>query len=242
MIYQQLQPNLFDEKVQYPNEAFSRNQGLGMTSQRTRDRLVKRLMELGISDQRVLNTMRQVPRHCFLDEAMGSRSYEDTALPIGYGQTISQPIVVATMTQWLLANTDQQPMNKVLEIGTGSGYQTAILSLLINQIFSVERIAPLMSKARDALTDLELTNITFELNDGHWGWPQQAPFDGIISAASPAKLPEELIAQLKEGGRLVMPIGEQQQLLYGFEKTSTGVKETCLGEVLFVPMKQGIEA
>jgi len=241
VIYQQPKSSLFDFAVEYPNDAFRRNQGLGMTSQRTRDRLIKRLMELGIYDERVLNTMRQVPRHCFLDEAMGSRSYEDTALPIGYGQTISQPIVVASMTQWLLADSDRNSMKKVLEIGTGSGYQTAILALLVDQVFSVERIAPLMARARDVLTELELNNITFELNDGHWGWPQQAPFDGIISAASPSTLPEELILQLKEGGRLVMPIGEHQQLLYGFEKTSTGVKETCLGEVLFVPMKQGIE-
>lgn len=234
--------NLFDTVLTYPNEAFRQKQGVGMTSQRTRDRLVKRLIELGIYDERVLNAMRQVPRHCFLDEAMGSRSYEDTALPIGYGQTISQPIVVATMTQWLLADTDHRPMKKVLEIGTGSGYQTSILSLLIDEIYTVERIAPLMARARDVLNDLQLSNITFNLNDGHWGWQDEAPFDGIISAASPAKLPEELISQLKEGGRLVMPIGEQQQLLYGFEKTATGVKETCLGEVMFVPMKQGIEA
>ncbi len=237
----QAKKSIFDYAPDYPNEVFRRNQGLGMTSQRTRDRLIRRLMELGIEDERVLNVMRLVPRHCFLDEAMASRSYEDTALPIGYGQTISQPIVVATMTQWLLANTDQYPMKRVLEIGTGSGYQTAILSLLVEQVFSVERIAPLMERAQQVLHELQLNNITFELNDGHWGWPQQAPFDGIISAASPAKLPEELILQLKEGGRLVMPIGEQHQLLYGFEKTSTGIKETCLGEVLFVPMKQGIE-
>ena len=235
-------PNLFDLAVEYPNEAFRQQQGLGMTSQRTRDRLIKRLLELEIYDDRVLNAMRQVPRHCFLDEAMGSRSYEDTALPIGYGQTISQPIVVASMTQWLLADTDNRPMKKVLEIGTGSGYQTSILSLLVEQVYSVERIAPLMERAQSVLSSLQLTNITFDINDGHWGWSKQAPFDGIISAASPAKLPEELIVQLKEGGRLVMPIGEQQQLLYGFEKTSTGVKETCLGEVLFVPMKQGIES
>jgi len=232
---------LFDTAVSYPNEAFRQRQGVGMTSQRTRDRLVKRLIELDIHDERVLNAVRQVPRHCFLDEAMGSRSYEDTALPIGYGQTISQPIVVATMTQWLLAETHNKPMKKVLEIGTGSGYQTSILSLLIDEIYTVERIAPLMARARTVLSELELSNIHFNLNDGHWGWKDKAPFDGIISAASPAKLPEELVSQLKEGGRLVMPIGEQQQLLYGFEKTSTGIKETCLGEVMFVPMKQGIE-
>ncbi|WP_373017128.1 protein-L-isoaspartate(D-aspartate) O-methyltransferase [Thiomicrorhabdus sp.] len=212
-----------------------------MTSQRTRDRLIRRLMELGISDHRVLNAMRVVPRHLFLDEAMGTRSYEDTALPIGYGQTISQPIVVATMTQWLLADTANYPMDKVLEIGTGSGYQTAVLSLLVKQLFSVERIEPLTRKAQTVIQSLDLDNIQFDLSDGHWGWPSNAPFDGIISAAAPEKLPEELISQLKIGGRLVMPIGEEQQLLYGFVKTSTGVKKTCLGEVLFVPMKQGIE-
>ena len=233
--------NLFELSVDYPNEAFRQLQGVGMTSQRTRDRLIKRLMAMGIHDQRVLNAMRQVPRHCFLDEAMASRSYEDTALPIGYGQTISQPIVVATMTQWLLANTDHCPMKKVLEIGTGSGYQTSILALLVDKVYSVERITPLMARAKTVLAKLALDNIAFDLADGHWGWPQQAPFDGIISAASPAKLPEELISQLKEGGRLVMPIGEKSQLLYGYEKTATGVKTTCLGEVLFVPMKQGIE-
>lgn len=232
---------LLDVPVNYPNDAFRKKQGVGMTSQRTRDRLIQRLMELGITNKDVLNAMRQVPRHCFLDEAMGSRSYEDTALPIGYGQTISQPIVVATMTQWLLANTDNTPISKVLEIGVGSGYQTAILSLLIDKVFGVERIAPLMARAQTVLNELQLPNISLDLSDGHWGWPSKAPFDGIISAASPAKLPEELISQLREGGRLVMPIGEQQQLLYGFEKTSTGVKETCLGEVLFVPMKQGVE-
>lgn len=225
--------------VIYPNEAFQRQQGLGMTSQRTRDRLVKRLNEeLSIQDESVLNAIRVTPRHCFLDEAMGSRAYEDTALPIGFGQTISQPWVVAKMTQWLLKNRD---VTKVLEIGTGSGYQTAILSLLVPHVYSVERIEPLLSKAKQALANLDLTNISFDLNDGHWGWGNQAPFNGIISAASPAKVPEELFSQLIEGGRLVMPVGEEQQLLYGFVKTSTGYTEECLGEVLFVPMKQGIE-
>lgn len=227
------------QPVIYPNEAFQFQQGLGMTSQRTRDRLVKRLSEeLSIQDESVLNAIRVTPRHCFLDEAMGSRAYEDTALPIGFGQTISQPWVVAKMTQWLLKNRD---VTKVLEIGTGSGYQTAILSLLVSHVYSVERIEPLLEKAKQALTGLGLTNIAFDLNDGHWGWENQAPFNGIISAASPAKVPEELFRQLVEGGRLVMPVGEEQQLLYGFVKTSTGYTEECLGEVLFVPMKQGVE-
>ncbi|BCN93412.1 protein-L-isoaspartate O-methyltransferase [Thiomicrorhabdus immobilis] len=226
--------------MQYPNAAFEKHQGLGMTSQRTRNRLVDRLVEKGVSSSNVLEVMRIVPRHLFLDEAMASRSYEDTALPIGYGQTISQPWVVAKMTQWLLDTS--QPINRVLEIGTGSGYQTAILSLLVDEVFSVERIQPLSERAMGVLQTLELDNIQFSLSDGHWGWPDKAPFDAIISAASPAELPQELINQLKMGGRLVMPIGETKQLLYGFEKTPNGIIETCLGEVMFVPMKEGIEA
>jgi len=226
--------------MRYPNSAFDAYQGLGMTSQRTRNRLVDRLMEKGVTDNQVLDTMRVVPRHLFLDEAMSSRSYEDTALPIGYGQTISQPWVVAKMTQWLLESPIQ--IKKVLEIGTGSGYQTAILSLLVDEVFSVERIQALSERAEITLDKLQLENIQFSLSDGHWGWPDKAPFDAIISAASPAELPHELINQLKVGGRLVMPIGESRQLLYGFEKTSSGVIETCLGEVMFVPMKAGVES
>jgi len=226
--------------VDYPNAAFEVNQGLGMTSQRTRNRLVDRLIDKGISGLSVLEVMRLVPRHLFLDEAMASRSYEDTALPIGYGQTISQPWVVAKMTQWLLDS--DQPVSKVLEIGTGSGYQTAILSLLVNEVYSVERIQPLSERAQRTLAKLDLSNVQFSLSDGHWGWPEQAPFDAIISAASPAELPLELIKQLKVGGRLVMPIGDSEQLLYGYVKTETGVTKTCLGEVMFVPMKTGVEA
>jgi protein-L-isoaspartate(D-aspartate) O-methyltransferase len=225
----------------FPNAAFEKHQGVGMTSQRTRDRLISRLLTLGITDQRVIGAMRVVPRHLFLDEAMGTRSYEDTALPIGYGQTISQPIVVATMTQWLLAGTPHGCLHKVLEIGTGSGYQTAVLSLLVDTLYSVERIQPLLNKAQNRLQALQLSNVHLDVSDGHWGWPSHAPFDAIISAAAPAALPEELLDQLKEGGRLVMPIGEQEQLLYGFIKTASGVKQTCLGEVLFVPMRRGIE-
>ena len=228
-----------NEPLIFPNEAFASLQGMGMTSQRTRNRMVQRLQaEYHIEDLAVLNAMRVTPRHVFLDEAMASRAYEDTALPIGYSQTISQPWVVAKMTQWLLKTGD---VTKVLEIGTGSGYQTAILSLLVKQVYSVERIEPLLLRAQAALKRLELNNIQFELNDGHWGWRQKAPFNGIISAASPASVPEELFEQLVEGGRLVMPVGQTQQLLFGYVKTSTGVIEECLGEVLFVPMKQGIE-
>lgn len=223
----------------YPNEAFEAYQGVGMTSQRTRDRLIDRLIEKGVQPGLVLEVMRVVPRHVFIDEAIASRAYEDTALPIGYGQTISQPWVVAKMTQWLLSG--KQPIKKVLEIGTGSGYQTAILSLLVDQVFSVERIQPLSERATLTMSKLGLDNVEFSLSDGHWGWADRAPFDAIISAASPANLPQELINQLKMGGRLVMPIGESYQQLFGFEKTPTGVTKTCLGEVMFVPMKQGLE-
>ncbi|WP_019556221.1 protein-L-isoaspartate(D-aspartate) O-methyltransferase [Thiomicrorhabdus arctica] len=237
----------------YPNTAFEQYQGVGMTSQRTRNRLITRLIELGVTDKTVLEVMRVVPRHLFLDEAMSSRSYEDTALPIGYGQTISQPWVVGRMTQWLFANIEQQPIKTVLEIGTGSGYQTAILALLANEVFTVERIAPLSKRAQVILSLLKLSNVQYEISDGHWGWPKhqaqvgfsrsQAPqFDAIISAASPAELPLELLQQLKIGGRLVIPLGEEKQLLFGFEKTTEGILKTCLGEVMFVPMKQGIES
>lgn len=238
--------------LNYPNRAFEQYQGVGMTSQRTRNRLISRLIELGVTDQAVLEVMRVVPRHLFLDEALSSRSYEDTALPIGYGQTISQPWVVGKMTQWLFANTAEQPIKTVLEIGTGSGYQTAILALLASEVYTVERIAPLSERAQDILLRLALDNIHYAISDGHWGWPkdpvqrtftrtQALQFDAIISAASPAELPLELLQQLKVGGRLVIPLGEEKQLLFGFEKTTEGILKTCLGEVMFVPMKQGIE-
>ncbi len=251
-------------KIVFPNRAFEQNQGVGMTSQRTRNRLVQRLQQLGITDLNVLKTIQVVPRHLFLDEAMSSRAYEETALPIGFGQTISQPWIVAKMTEWLFADTAQNPMKTVLEIGTGSGYQTAILALLAQEVFTVERITPLSRRAQALLTTrLSLHNIEFEISDGHWGWPRslnESPtspsqnlffqtkmpasspvFDGIISAASPAEVPAELLQQLKVGGRLVMPIGEHQQGLYGFIKTESGIVKERLGDALFVPMKQGIE-
>jgi protein-L-isoaspartate(D-aspartate) O-methyltransferase len=222
----------------YPNAAFSEYQGLGMTSQRTRDRLVKRLMELGIQHEDVLKAIRVTPRHLFLDEALASRAYEDTALPIGYAQTISQPWVVAKMSAYLF---EKEPLKRVLEIGTGSGYQTAILSQLADQVFSVERIEPLLRRAQSVLRQLQIDNVDLALSDGQWGWPQKAPFDGILSAAAPPKVPETLFEQLKEGGRLVIPIGDQEQSLYGFEKTSTGVKKTLLADVMFVPMLDGVK-
>lgn len=226
-------------KPQYPNEAFEQAQGVGLCSQRTRDRLIARLMAHGINDAEVLNVMRVMPRHLFMDEAFVGRSYEDTALPIGYGQTISQPWVVALMTAWIRAAG--RPLNKVLDIGTGSGYQAAILALLANRVYTVERIGLLQLRASRVLKQLGLDNIEYHISDGHWGWVDQAPFDGILCAAAPKELPETLIEQLAEGGRLVLPIGEEQQVLKGYEKTGTGVKETFLGEVMFVPLKTGIE-
>ncbi len=250
-------------KIVFPNKAFEQNQGVGMTSQRTRNRLIQRLQQLGITHEQVLKTMQVVPRHLFLDEAMSSRAYEDSSLPIGFGQTISQPWVVAKMTEWLFAEHAQKPIKNVLEIGTGSGYQTAILALLAQKVFSVERITPLSVRAQAVLKKLCLSNIEFEISDGHWGWPHPLndvtpsssqnlffqtkipasppEFDGIISAASPAEVPLELLQQLKVGGRLVMPIGEEKQGLYGFIKTESGIVKERLGDVLFVPMKQGIQ-
>ncbi|WP_319379695.1 protein-L-isoaspartate(D-aspartate) O-methyltransferase [Thiomicrorhabdus sp.] len=224
--------------MQYPNAAFAKYQGVGMTSQRTRNRMVNALIEQGIEHPQVIEALRQVPRHLFLDEALASRSYENTALPIGYGQTISQPWVVAKMTQWLL---EAGSVSRVLEIGTGSGYQTAILALLVDHVYTVERIMPLSEKARQTLSSLQLDNIEYAISDGHWGWAERAPFDAIISAASPDELPPELLEQLKVGGRLILPIGNERQGLYGYEKTLSGVRKTKLADVLFVPMKQGVE-
>ncbi len=229
--------DFFDHPVIYPNEAFRKHQGVGMTSQRTRNRLVQRLIDLGVEDQQVLRAIQATPRHLFVDEAMATRSYEDTALPIGFGQTISQPRVVAEMSAWLFKNG---PLTRVMEVGTGSGYQTAILAQLAKHVYSVERIEPLLNRAIAVLQRLQLDNVQFALSDGHWGWPYHAPFDGMISAASPEQVPEELLEQLTEGGRLVMPIGGQQQELFGFIRTSTGYKQQQLGEVMFVPMKTGL--
>ncbi|MDY0137581.1 MAG: protein-L-isoaspartate(D-aspartate) O-methyltransferase [Thiomicrospira sp.] len=224
-------------KPDYPNAAFMRAQGVGFTSQRTRDRLITRLMEKGIRDVAVLEAMRVLPRHLFMDEALANRSYEDCALPIGYGQTISQPWVVAKMTEWVRAG---RVLNKVLDIGTGSGYQAALLALLAKRVYSVERIAPLQQRAAEVLSQLELDNVVLNLADGHWGWTRQAPYDAIVCAAAPPSLPQTLLAQLKEGGRLILPIGEEVQQLVGYEKTATGVVETVLADVVFVPLKTGV--
>ena len=207
--------------------------GIGMTSQRTRDRLIRRLRDEGIRDERVLDVMSQIPRHIFVDEALASRSYEDTALPIGHGQTISQPYIVARMTELLLESGSYQ---RVLEVGTGSGYQTAILSPFVEQVFTVERIAPLLEQAKEKHKALGLTNIRYSLSDGSWGWPQHAPFDVIIATAAPEEIPPELPEQLAEGGRLIIPHGGAQQRLSVIDRDGDTFVTTDLDMVSFVPL------
>jgi protein-L-isoaspartate(D-aspartate) O-methyltransferase len=213
------------------------HQGIGMTSQRTRDRLISRLRESGISNEQVLEVMSRTPRHIFVDEALGTRAYEDTALPIGYGQTISQPYIVARMTEVLIGSTTPQ---RVLEVGTGCGYQTAILAQLVKEVYTVERIAPLQQKARQTLYELRLSNVRYQHSDGSWGWKKHAPYDGIIVTAAPEEVPEELLQQLADGGRLVIPTGEQgRQRLRLITRQEDQFSETLLEWVSFVPLVQG---
>jgi len=215
-----------------------RHQGIGMTSQRTRDRLIDRLREKNIHNESVLEVMRSTPRHIFVDEAMATRAYEDTALPIGLGQTISQPYIVARMTEALL---EGGPLDKVLEIGTGSGYQTALLSRLVKRVYSVERIEALQQQARQRFQELGLRNIRLKYSDGNWGWDDYAPYDGIIVTAAPAKVPKPLFDQLKVGGRLVIPVGEQEdsQHLLIVTRTEEGFDSKTLDLVSFVPLLGG---
>jgi len=205
-----------------------------MTSQRTRERLVQRLREEGIRDERVLESIRRVPRHLFVDEALASRAYENTALPIGHGQTISQPYIVALMTERLMAGGR---LKKVLEVGTGSGYQTAVLANLVDKLYTVERIEPLMKQARRRLRELGHPNVQVKLSDGSWGWKEHAPYDGIIVTAAPAAVPQSLIEQLAPGGRLVIPVGgpTMQELLL-IQNTDKGVVQERLELVNFVPL------
>jgi len=212
--------------------------GIGMTSQRTRDRLVERLRQEGIRDNRVLDVIRNTPRHLFMDEAISSRAYEDTALPIGHGQTISQPYIVARMTEALIA--DALP-EKVLEIGTGSGYQTAVLAQLVNKVCSVERIAPLLEQARKRLALLNLNNVELLHGDGYTGWAEQGPFDAIIVTAAPLDIPQCLFDQLGEKGKLVIPAGPtgSQQLLL-VTREGDEFQKRLLDWVSFVPLKEGI--
>ena len=211
--------------------------GIGMTSARTRDRLVQRLREQGIANLAVLERIRNVPRHIFVDEALGSRAYEDTALPIGYGQTISQPYIVARMTEALF---EAGAADSVLEVGTGCGYQTAVLAPLVARLYTIERIEPLLARARERLKELGVRNVRFRHGDGTLGWRAHAPFDGILVASAPLTVPEALVKQLRVGGRLVVPVGpEGEQELVRFTRREQGVQRESLGGVAFVPLLGG---
>lgn len=214
--------------------------GVGMTSQRTRERLVQRLRDQGITSQKVLDVIRVTPRHLFLDEALSHRAYEDTALPIGHAQTISQPYIVALMTQILLS---RGPLKRVLEIGTGSGYQAAVLAQLVDEVYSVERIKPLLIKARNLFRQLRLRNIVTAHSDGGVGWPENAPYDGIIATAAPEQVPDELLYQLAPDGLLVIPVGtgEHQELrVISRLGDSQKFEEEVIERVRFVPLLGGI--
>lgn len=211
--------------------------GIGMTSARTRDRLVERLKQNGIRSTAVLEQIRNVPRHLFVDEALASRAYEDTALPIGLGQTISQPWVVARMTEALL---DGFTGESVLEIGTGCGYQTAVLAPLVKKIYTVERVRELYQKAKQRLRELDIYNVQFRPGDGWEGWPKYAPYDGILVAAAAPELPQKLLEQLAPGGRLIMPVGPAgRQDLIMVTRQNDQYEQVSLGAVSFVPLVKG---
>lgn len=210
--------------------------GVGMTSQRTRNRLINRLRDQGIADERVLDAMLSVPRHVFIDEALAHRAYEDSSLPIGFNQTISQPYIVARMTECLVAD---QPLKKVLEIGTGSGYQTAILCQLVEKVWTVERIQGLHDRAKQTLRRVGIRNVQFKYDDGNIGWADNGPFDGIIVTASPRHVPTDLLDQLAIGGRMLVPVGDSAQQLKCITRTDTGFEEEVLEDVKFVPLLGG---
>ncbi len=213
--------------------------GVGMTSQRTRTRLINRLLEQGIADQRILDVINSTPRHLFVDEALSHRAYEDTALPIGFNQTISQPYMVARMTELLLATG---PLSRVLEVGTGSGYQATILAQLVKKVYTVERIEKLLEQAVRRFKLLRLWNISHRHADGGMGWPEKGPFDGIMVTAAPMSIPEELIRQLAPGGRMVVPLGSggvQDLIMVTREKSGPGVTTEVMDKVRFVPLLSG---
>ena len=216
-----------------------RNSGVGMTSRRTRQRMVERLRGLGIRDEAVLAVMNEIPRHIFVDEALASRAYEDIALPLGFGQTISSPYTVARMTELARAGG---MLNRVLEVGTGCGYQTAVLARLAKEVHSIERVAPLISKARRHLRDVRAINTRLRYGDGMLGMPQAAPFDAIVIAAAATQVPETLLAQLEVGGRMVLPVGNGvEQRLCVIERTTQGYNERRMDAVRFVPLRSGTE-
>jgi protein-L-isoaspartate(D-aspartate) O-methyltransferase len=216
----------------------SRHPGIGMTSQRTRMRMVERLRAQGIQDELVLGAMGEVPRHVFVDEALASRAYEDSALPLGFGQTISSPHTVARMIE--LART-ASPFSKVLEVGTGCGYQAAVLARLAKEVYSIERLAPLMAIARRNLREFRLPNVRLRHGDGHGGMPEVAPFDAIIIAAAATHVPRELLEQLRVGGRMILPMAQSgEQHLLVIDRTANGYSEKRMDPVIFVPLRPGI--
>lgn len=215
----------------------NRHGGIGMTSQRTRQRMVERLRAQGIRDELVLSAMGEIPRHIFVDEALASRAYEDISLPLGFGQTISNPWIVARMVEIVRAESG---LNKVLEIGTGCGYQAAVLARLAREVYSVERIASLLAKARVRLRELRLANVKLKHADGHGGLRDAAPFDAIIMAAAATHVPEALLEQLGVGGRMVLPMGSREQHLCLIERRAQGYTETVLDPVRFVPLVPGV--
>lgn len=217
----------------------TRLSGIGMTSARTRARMVQRLAEQGIRSEPVLQTIQNTPRHIFVEEALASRAYEDTALPIGLGQTISQPFTVALMSEILFAHGS---LDKVLEVGTGSGYQTSVLAQLATNVFTVERIEALQLRARRCLREMKLSNVRFKYDDGNLGWPEHAPFDGIIVTAGAIGVPDALLAQLAVNGRLIIPTEVNgQQYLKLIVRTETEFEESILQPVQFVPLLDGRE-
>lgn len=223
---------MYHEQLNKPQFA-----GIGMTSERTRNRLIEQIRDMGVTDQKVLNVMQSLPRHAFVDEALASRAYENTALPIGHGQTISQPYIVGLMTQTLF----DRPRAKVLEIGTGCGYQTAILAPLCEKVVSIERIVKLHRQARDRLYDLGVRNVIFRHGDGFAGMTDNAPYDGIIAAAVSEDVPPELIDQLADGGRIVMPVGRgDSQVLIVIDRTTSGLVQYEVEAVRFVPRLAGL--
>jgi len=211
--------------------------GIGMTSQRTRLRLIERLKAQGIGDDRVLQAMSETPRHLFVDEALAHRAYEDTALPIGFNQTLSQPYIVARMTE--LALQRGKP-GRVLELGTGSGYQSAVLARVADEIYSIERIKPLLSKAKARLRTLKARNVRCMYGDGFEGWAEFAPFDVIMGAAAPETIPQSLLSQLAPDGFLLLPVGGSEQKLVQMTSTPEGFEETIIEDVFFVPMREGV--
>lgn len=213
--------------------------GIGMTSQRTRTRMIERLREQGIRNETVLAAMAAVPRHVFVEEALASRAYEDTALPLGMGQTISQPYVVARMIELLL--NGRTGLGKTLEIGAGCGYQAAVLAQLTNEVYAIERIQPLLEKAKANMRKLQQFNVRLKYADGQLGLPEAAPFDSIIVAAAATRVPPALLQQLAEGGRLILPVGAGEQYLCFIERTPQGFVETRLDGVRFVPLLSGTE-